>query len=579
MHQTAGFAIAVARLAVRGLGARGDQPVVRGSQIFAYNGELYNRADLAKALEDEGVRFDPSCDTEVAFRCIVQWGIADAVARFRGMYAFAFYDASTRELCLGRDRLGIKPLYVARLGAEIVFASEIKAILRHPRVKVLPDLRSIATYLAFDLLESPWTPFCGIDEIEPGTLLFWKDGIERVESYFDVVESFSIERWKSNCGHPRERMVQSLADLLASATVSHCEADIPIATLCSGGLDSSMLSALAKQRCPDLAAFVAKVSDAKPESERAKRAADFLGVPLGIVDVDEEAFFGLWPEAVWHADQPLVYPSDIALLAVVRACRREGFRVLLSGEGADELFGGYPWLWQGADLVNQVSEEFSAVPDRWSKLDPAVLSEKVFSRFPPEKAQATLRVGCALDGATRLLRHNRILAHLANVEPSSERIFIAATLNAMYGHLRQLLHRADRMGMAAGVEIRVPYLDEDLVAFGIHAPMAVKRQHHADKWILKQAARSYLPASLVDSPKWGFSTSRETVRRAAGIIRNGAAADLMRWSRKDLDALLRVVGASDALLFGIINLEIWARLYLRGDSTEAIGLDLLQSAS
>jgi asparagine synthase (glutamine-hydrolysing) len=571
-------ALGVHRLSILDVSVLGDQPALdpEAGAALVYNGELYNYRELGKELEARGVRFHSSSDTEVVLRALAAWGPEEAVRRFSGMFAFAYYERRARALWLARDPLGIKPLVTSARPGAYVFGSEAKSLLQHPLVACQPDREAIRYYLLNERFDAGSTPFRDVRAFPPGHLARVAGGEVRTRPYFDALDAVDLGR------RPRRGWVTDLEDALAASVRGQVVSDAPVATLCSGGLDSSYLTALASRERP-LTAYVANVEGARPEAARARRVADHLGLPLTLVDVDAAAFLRAWPQATWFGDAPTSFGSDPALYLVTRRCREDGIKVLLTGEGADEILCGYPWLWQGADLVERpaVSGLLARLLGRrrerlWPLL--ADLAGDVrqawsFGSIEAPDPYRPLREALAFHGGEALLRRRRLLRELSAIRDPGERMVLAASLNCLSGHLSALLHRADRMGMGNSVECRVPYLDTDVVGLALSMPVGAKLRGRTGKHALKRAAVKRLPADLVRAPKWGFSVNRDFYRDAAWLLRDGVARELLEWSGDTTEQLVSELLAAPrpVVLFTAVSLELWGRVFLRGESPEGLG--------
>ena len=333
------------RLSIIDLSEAAAQPMLTedGRGVLVYNGEVYNYRELRRDLEQEGVKFRSAGDTEVVLRALHHWGPQRCVAQFNGMFAFAYLDRRDGALWLGRDRIGIKPLLVADTGTEFIFGSEAKALVAHPRMARRLDRYAVAQWVLWRGRTPNGTLFEGIDQLEPGAL--WKvanKGIEK-HRYFDVVDEVDVDRLVAAANGDSAGFVTGFRTLLKKSVRLHLASDAPLAAMCSGGVDSSLIAAYAKEELPDLPAYVADIPWIDGEGDQAERVGRHLGIDVRRILVNQACFLRLWPHAVWHSDAPSTHPSDAALLAVAQACRADGIKVLLTGEGSDELFGGYDW--------------------------------------------------------------------------------------------------------------------------------------------------------------------------------------------------------------------------------------------
>jgi asparagine synthase (glutamine-hydrolysing) len=543
------------RLAILDPSQRAHQPLVTpdGLGVMVYNGEVYNYRELGAELERSGVKLRSSGDTEVVLHALHELGPAVAIPRFNGMFGLAYLDLRERALWLARDRLGIKPLYVADSGKRLAFASEIKALLAHPDIDPAPDLHALSLRLARGRLAGRRTPFRSIDALEPGT--HWKvsaSGIEK-RRWFDPVEALDVDRLERTRRQPPERAAAEFEAQFATSVRMHLASDAPVAAACSGGVDSSLIAALAHRDRPELVGYVAAIEGADRDADYATRVGRHLGLPIRRVELDRFSYARLATDATWHHELPLVYPASAALLAVTRACRADGVKVLLTGEGADELFGGYRWY----ASVHRILRRSRRL--RW-----------LAAAFPglPERRGPGWGIARALDIESEE-RFRRLRDRLAPIEPLEDRTFLAYSLGDLHDSLGPLLQHHDRMGMAASIEMRVPFLENGVIDLALHQPCSAKLRRGQGKWLVKRAAEAHLPRDVVYARKRGFPMPEEAHRLAAGLVRGGALADLFRWSERETEAVLGFA-TNRMRRFRLTSFEVWARLFVRGEPREAV---------
>lgn len=584
------------RLSILDLSERGHQPFLTadGNGVLIYNGEVYNYKDLRRELEEEGVRFTSTSDTEVVLYALHVWGPERAIPTFNGMFGLAYYDRRTRTLVLARDRLGIKPLYVACAGGCLAFASEIKALLAHPAVRCVPDRHALALHALLVRLEGELTPFEGIVSLLPGS--YWKvrDGsIEKV-TYFDVLRDLDVEQLLNASRARPEDLVAEFESAIAHSVDLHLASDAPLASMCSGGVDSSLITAIVTEKRPDIVAYVADVKGTLSEGAAAHKVAHHLGIQVRQVEVDTESLLRLWPESTWFGDQPNTHINDMPMLAVARACHQDGIKVVLTGEGSDELFGGYEWQaetyrrwrrWRRHPL------RAVAARGKWLRRLVGLLPGPL--RVPDSPLADGL--GLPLLGAAapldrfagrddpgfgirllfpldpnRQLRSAEIFRKLEGVGPVEERAFLARGLDDLHGHLESLLKRNDRMGMAASIETRVPFLENRLIHLGMHAPFRAKYHAGQGKWMVKAVAQNRLPHKIVYARKLGFPVTTDYVRYGLPLLHQGLVADLFRWDSRRLHLLVDSMRGHPHPMWHILSIEIWARLYLAGESIDSL---------
>ncbi len=566
------------RLSIIDLTEASDQPMLTsdGTGVLIYNGEVYNYREIRQELEREGVRFKSSGDTEVVLQALHHWGPGRSIPRFDGMFAFAYLDRREGALWLARDRVGIKPLVIADTGTELVFGSEAKALLTHPRVQRRLDRHALATWLLSSGHGVYRTLFTGIDELEPGS--YWKitdKGIEK-HRYFDVLTAFDVDRLLSASAVDPTSFVGTFRDLLKRSVKLHLASDVPLAAMCSGGVDSSLIAAYAKEHVPEIAGYVADVAGPKGEAAQAERVGQHVGIPIRRVVIDQKRFLELWPFAVWHSDGPPTHPSDPALLAVTQTCRDDGIKVLLTGEGSDELFGGYRWLQTTYDNWSRANSwrRYSSAGRKLS----SDLASAPFALMTTTNPWLRRRMTIALDAHDELLP-KRLLARLAIVKPAEDRAFLANSLSSVHDYLSSILHRHDRIGMAASMEMRVPFLENEMFDFAFHLPRRAKLHRRIGKWVVKKAAEELLPADIVYKKKKGFPVPNAFSQGAERLLLAGKLAELMCWPVNTTEDIVAWLTEDGSLRFHLVGLELWARIFFGGEEPAALGEKLIALAA
>jgi asparagine synthase (glutamine-hydrolysing) len=512
------------RLALIDLSPTGHQPIANedGSVQVIFNGEIYNHRELRADLVARGHRFRGTSDSEVLAHLYEQHG-AHMHEHLRGMFAFAVYDLRKRQLVLARDRFGIKPLFVAESEGEVVFASEIKAILAAGAVKPRLDRQACYDFLGLGYIPEPATGFENIRMLPKGECIVF----DAHGSTVLAAEPIRVE--------PRVRSIAEVVSdaeaRLLAAVDSQSVADVPVAALLSGGIDSSLVvAAYARAREAHPKTFTVTFPDAAyDESEVATLVAKRYETDHHTIRIDETA---LEPDAIFalleHFDQPFADTSLFAVHAVSRAIRDRGIICTLSGDGGDEAFGGYASFWRASSLV------------RLGRL-PAAAS-RVVERVGELAAPYTRDLGRQAAKAVRFARagaedSRRLLSGLANYLDESQkeelvradaranllsayRLHLAyeprgtLELETLSGRITEnyfalglpsdMLRKVDMMSMAASIEVRVPMLDESLVQTGLSLPHALKTSRGTSKRVLRALAARWLPDAVVNHPKHGF---------------------------------------------------------------------------
>lgn len=566
------LAVGHRRLSIIDPSPSGHQPMLTASQdaVLVYNGEVYNYQAIREQLRAEGLTFRSDCDTEVVLLALRHWGPRKAVPLFDGMFAFAYYDLRAGELWLARDRLGIKPMSVADLGDRILFASEDKAILAAGDVARDVDTREITLRLAWQSRDSSSSLFRNIDRLQPGGL--WRidaSGIEKT-CFWHVLDVLDPSRVVGDRASTRDHMI-SLESMLSESVEMHCRADTAMATACSRGVDSGMITVLSRRYRQDFHAYVLDPRLGPSEAEGAALTAAHAGVPLRRVPLDRERFIDLWPKMVWHLESDGWHGSAMGLLALTEQCKTDAVKVLLTGEGSDELFGGYPWQ-------RRRMRQWRTLSTPWRML----FGQKAFDRKVLKARRAPL---AQTYGNPPLLERYNVLRSLAPelnfleiklfdllepVTPLADRAYLAGCLFDMYSHLQDLLHRHDRLSMAASVELRVPFLENSLIDFAIHLPRRFKHRWSTTKWLLKKVAQRHMPMANIHAPKSGFEVSHQLSVGAEKLLRGGLLADAMRWPSSSIADIENLAREHENSRMRLVGMELFLRLYAGGESQEQL---------
>jgi asparagine synthase (glutamine-hydrolysing) len=496
----------------------GQQPFQTedGKTVIVYNGEIFNFAAIRRELESLGHRFRSNCDTEVALRAFLQWDVR-CFDRFRGMYALAIWSLESRRLVLGRDRMGIKPLYFKRLGRDVVFGSELKAIFEHPKVVRTLDLSALQDFLSLNYVPGPRTLVEGIEKLPPGHYLEWRNGITAVTPYWKL--SFAPDATLDET-----EAADELDRLLRDAVREQMVSDVPLGIWASGGLDSSTLLHYAAEASarPIKTFSIAFESKSCDEREYFRQISSVYGT--------EHHEFEMCPgshlapaieDLAYHSDEP---GADAGALPVWFLSRlsREHVTVALSGEGGDELFGGYMTY-----RADHLSRPLRYVPGlvRKSALAAAnalipVSNAKIGLEYKlkrwlegsllhPDEAHLFWNGSFSVAQKRDLLfqRNGHHLRNLYRALPApSETGFLNRYLmmDQMYYLPDNLLYKVDRMSMAHSLEVRPPLLDHRIVEFAGRLPERLKMRGANQKAILKRVMTGKLPAAILNRRKSGL---------------------------------------------------------------------------
>lgn len=505
------------RLKIIDLGS-GDQPILTedADTAIVFNGEIYNHLELRTELEKLGHRFRSHCDTETVLRAFVEWD-TDCFSRLRGMFAIALWTKSRRRLVLARDRMGIKPLYIARRGDDLFFGSELKAIFVHPEIDRRLSLEGLDCYLSLNYVPCPWTLVEGIEKLPPGHWLEWRDGEVCSEAYWQL--PFGASRnWT------QESAQQELDSLLRQSIREHLLSDVPLGMWLSGGIDSStILHYAATESSSPLKTFsISFRGRSFDETAYIREVANHYGTEHEELDLNpDENLQGAIEEFAYYSDEP---SADAGALPVwfLSKLSKTKTTVSLSGEGADELFGGYLTY-----PANRFARPMRRLPRkflqlalnglrRWPVSDEKISFEYKLKRFfegsllSPERAHVywngtfsrsqkgglvQAQLPDALDG---------ILGELRDLPPAGDDLAPYLWFDQKYFLPDDILNKADRMSMAHSLEVRPPFLDHRIVEFAASLPASLKIRGSRQKFLLKELMKGKLPPSVLRRKKIGF---------------------------------------------------------------------------
>jgi asparagine synthase (glutamine-hydrolysing) len=581
------------RLAIIDLSETGAQPMVSDGLSLSYNGELYNAPELRAELAAIGVRFRGTSDTEVLLEAWRRWG-TDCLPRLRGMFAFGIFDERTGELVLARDQLGIKPLFLLRRGAGLLFASELKALAAVGGGTLQVDPAAMVSSLLYYWVPDSRCAYREAEKLPPGSWLRCRpDGSVQRGRFWNLKDVAAEGRERALSGE-----LPDLAAIVEDSTRRHLLSDVPVATFLSGGLDSSYLTALAARHQSGISAYTigfrAEDSrfEAMPDDLRyARQVAGQFGVDLHEIEIAPQVL-DLLPKMAYHLDEPIGDPAAINTFLICQAAREAGVKVMLSGMGADELFAGYR-----KHLANQLALRYQRIPGPLRRGVSATVgrlpvatarrgyrSVRFAKRFlsfadlPEETAfrrsytmydqdELLALVNPDLAGTVEdVLTEHRDVYQDNDLDDFVNRMCLADSRMFLPG---LNLAYTDRSSMAASTEVRVPYVDVEVVRAAFAFPGDRKIVGRQGKVALKEAALSILPREIVYRPKGLFSAplrawmSRDLAPLVREVVNDG---ELVRSGILNRDALARMV-AEDAAgqqdyskhLWHVLTLEYWYR--------------------
>ena len=517
--------LAHARLSIIDLEG-GHQPmsIDRGDFWITFNGEIFNYIELREELIRKGHRFATSSDTEVILHMYQEHG-EDCVKRFNGQWAFAIWDKKHRKLFLSRDRLGVRPLFYTRTADRFVFASEIKALFTHAEVRRELDLQALNQILTFWVTVPPRTAFRDVWQVPPGHSLTVSDGGIRMRRYWD------LEYWPQNedGAEGEKRLTEELLALLLDATRIRLRSDVPVGAYLSGGLDSTFITALTRQLVGDrLRTFSVSFDDTEfDESQYQNEASSFLGTQHSAIRCSSNDIANIFPDIIRHTEQPIVRTAPAPLFMLAKLVKQSGYKVVLTGEGSDEMLGGYD-IFKEAKIrrfwgrhpasrlrplllrrlypyIDGIQRQPASYLRSFFHVKPEDLSSPYFSHFPRWELTAKLKMFLSKTVRAEIQCYDA-LRDLEQTLPASFASWghfnQAEYLEAMFllpGYI--LSSQGDRMAMAHSVEGRYPFLDHRLVEFAARLSPTLKMRVLDQKHLLKRAGQGLIPESILKRHK------------------------------------------------------------------------------
>lgn len=586
------------RLAILDLSPAGAQPMRSpdGRYTLVFNGEVYNFKEIRRELGDQDFR--GHSDTEVVLHAFIRWGIRGALRRFLGMFAMALWDDEAQSLTLIRDRMGIKPLYVAKIGSSIGFSSELRALEVATGFQSSLDVDALGQYLQYLYVPAPQTPWSSVRKLPPGHLLTLRpedarsSAVPSSEPWWSVGSLHSGSRPSDSDASGECERVDALESLLLDSVGLRMIADVPLGALLSGGIDSSLVVALMQHQAqhPVRTFSIGFDDPAHNEAPHARAIAKHLGTLHTELTVEGSDALEVVPRMTSLFDEPLADPSLIPTYLVSKLAR-EHVTVALTGDGGDELFAGYARYSAGLRIMQRASQ-LPAIPrrlvGRMVQAIPTLFVDRWIPRLPGRLGRVRLpgsrvrKIGRLLSAETEgemyrsLLRTpldpeallegaathavDRIRESLARAGGEGRRLELNDLLRTdqEYYLPDDLLHKVDRASMAVSLEARVPLLDHRIVEFSWQLDNRYKLRNGSGKWILRKVLDRYVPRELVDRPKTGFTVP----------IEGWLGGPLRDWARE-------LLFANDPVRDHLLRPQEvrcrWARLE-HGHGDEALGL-------
>jgi asparagine synthase (glutamine-hydrolysing) len=566
------------RLSIIDLSSAGHMPMAdeSGRWSIVYNGEVYNFQALRQELVELGHRFRSRTDTEVVLHAFMEWGLA-CMQHFVGMFAFAIHDRDTDTITLVRDRFGIKPLYYARSDRFIVFGSEIKALLvalGRPKV----DKWSLLEWFLYGNVDvlTPETLIEGVCAVLPGQAVTIRNGDFTTHEWYTPLRHVDRGEYARFARTSPDAVVDEIERTLEDATRLRLISDVPVGTLLSGGLDSSVITAMAARHNRNLSAFHVSVAGFPELDERrfAEQLARTLEIPFVPLELGEDNFRRALPVVTDLSDLPLSHPNSIAYYLISKVARDHGVKVLLSGEGADELFGGYRWAHRRALWLHRLLPVLHWLPRRFHELAQLVVYADAGMPVTAHRFRDLLPPAVSMvDRGARQAWREQCAAAYAFIDGPAHRAVLGSMLADLADFLVPLLRRLDRTSMGASVECRVPYLDHRLVHKSINLPSQYRVGARADKWVLKRIASRYIPPDLVSRRKMGFPLPLVNYLRplaSRAFFAGGFCEQELGLNPLGLEPLLEEWQSRVRSFFALLTLEIWGRIHFRQQPIELV---------
>lgn len=574
--------------------AHGAQPMFNADEscVIIYNGEVYNHADYRRELEESGYQFQTHCDTETILHLYGKYG-ARCVEKLRGMFAFAVWDKHKKELFIARDRLGVKPLYyVYDEQGNLFFASEIKSLLRAGAVKPELNYHALPDQLANHGTSFDETLFANVKRLLPGHTLSWSDGKIKIEKYWDV--SFEPKHAEKSDAE----YVEEWRELFRKSVELRLMADVPLGMFLSGGIDSSAICAMMAQMVAEpIKTFSVGFKEREAnELGFARTVSDAFKTDHHEIVITPEQFFSELPNLVYHEDEPLGFIASVPLYFVSKLAEQH-VKVVLTGEGSDEILGGYGRYRKTLALLNY-GEKYESLAPQFLRgavksgvaILPNALNKKLKRTFLTRAADIenlyfdnfaifpkAMQTQLLTDESKARIADANPYTHPQNwVDQSDANDLLDKLLYAdTKTYLHELLMKQDQMSMAASIESRVPFLDHKLVEYTAKLPERMKIRGRETKWILREAMRGILPDEILTRPKMGFPVPignwfrgdyrhvvEEYVLSERALSRKIFNADFVR----ELAAKHNAGENHDERIWFLVNFEIWFRRFIDGES-------------
>lgn len=576
-------AMAHNRLSFLDLSEAANQPFSNERYSLIYNGEIYNFQQIRSNLEQKyGIRFTTTSDTEVLFRSLIHDGIDECLKQIEGMFAFAFYDQVDEVLWLARDRMGIKPLYYYRTHDGFYWASEIKALAKTLGLKPDP-IRTIFSANNMAEKSTEYTLFKDLRSLKPGSYLkIDSTGSPKETIYYDVVNEFDIDYYNDLDRRSADEILTTFDKMFTDSVQRMLISDVPVGAFVSGGIDSSMISAVAAQFNSDIKLFTANVVGKYSEFADVERLSKHINRSVFEYRFEPHMMLRDWADVTYSYDCPIViHVNSIPFSNVARLARDSNVKAVLTGEGADELFLGYP------RLLTQRYDSIAAFPVNALKSAYDLYPSLSSYLFPSNGNSPVSFINKLVQGFEIQKLHDQAIEKLQALS-NQKRKEQYMTINMIREHLVTLLHRNDRMGMMSSIEARFPFLDEPIVKFAVNLPSKFKigrtRRFNnfkhpflVDKWVVRKTAEKYLPKEIVQKKKFGFPMyGHKFLRVKENFFRNGWIAESLGLSDDVQNYFLKT--QDPYMVAKLASVEVFGRIFGFDHSTETVKQHIFDNA-
>ncbi|MBD3252182.1 asparagine synthase (glutamine-hydrolyzing) [Candidatus Pacearchaeota archaeon] len=561
------IAMAHKRLSIIDLNRRASQPFVSDKgNVIVFNGEIYNFKEIKNDINKiKKYDFKTNSDTEVLLAAYEVFG-EKCLNKLNGMFAFVIYDSKKKKFFVARDRLGIKPLYYYEDDKRIIFASEIKAILKFIKARINKD--AVHDYFNYFIQQGNWTWFEGIKIFPRANYCIIDSGKMNIKEYWGLEYSSEIKE--------ERHAIEELKKLLEKSIKRRLIADVPVGSFLSGGIDSSLISAIASKNNKEFRTFSVSFDVDQTENKNAKEVSDYLKTKHYSLTITSKDFINVLEKMIWHYDQPISFASSVPLYFLSRLTK-DKVKVVLTGEGADELFAGYY-------RYNRIQKILT-----WNKKIPPLLKKPLFkmsknivdpryrknlemllSNFNSEYITGiNIFIGNERDRLLKVKKNHMGNDEIVRLLSEKNSSFLNKNLWIdLNSYLQELLTKQDRMSMAASIESRVPFLDHKIVEFAAKLSDNLKIKNGSGKYLLKKVAEEFLPKRVIYRKKIGFTVPLD--KWFKGELKNYIEDKLSDkeldefFNRSEINRLLRLNKKKNVSLqlWALLNFKIWKDVYL-----------------